>query len=72
MPHNSQWTILEWDEMVKKLSSLSLDQLKELTEKVGIKFTQGTQSINNKEELILVLDEANREDLEKELEKLEF
>ena len=65
-----QWKPEEWNEMRAKLEDLSLEELRDLTTKVGIKFTIGNQNITDKEEFILVLDEAGRKELIRKYEKI--
>lgn len=57
------WSEEEWEEMRKKLELLSLEELRELTTRVGIQFTIGNENIQNKQEFILVLDEADKDEL---------
>jgi Fe-S cluster assembly ATPase SufC len=72
----AQWEPGEWDEFRKKLEELSLEDLRELTTKVGIKFAGGneniidTKNLTAKEQFILVLDEADKDELMKEYEKI--
>lgn len=66
----AQWEPGEWEELEKKLRMLSLEQLKTLTDRVGINFTIGNDKITDKEEFILVLDEADKDELYKEYERL--
>jgi len=47
-----------------------LKQLRDLATKVGIKFSVGNEKIRNKEEFVLVLDEADKNELLKEYKKL--
>ncbi len=56
--------------MRKKLEKLSLEELRKLADRVGIKFTIGNENIKDPEEIILVLDEADRKELEEEYEKI--
>ena len=60
----------EWLKMRNKLMKLSLKQLRDLATKVGIKFSVGNEKIRNKEEFVLVLDEADKNELLKEYKKL--
>ncbi len=68
----SQWKPGEWNEFRKKLDNLSLEELRELTTKVGIEFTGGnenvvdTRNLTAKEQFILVLDEADKKELFRE------
>jgi arginyl-tRNA synthetase len=59
----------EWFKMYDKLMELSLEQLRDLTTKLGITFTGGNDKIKNKEEFVLVLDEADKDELLKEYKK---
>jgi len=60
----------EWFIMYDKLMKLSLNQLRDLTTKLGIIFTGGNDKIKNKKEFVLVLDEADKNELLKEYKKL--
>ncbi|MDD4761829.1 MAG: hypothetical protein PHZ25_02310 [Candidatus Pacebacteria bacterium] len=59
----------EWEKMRKKLQALSLEELQELSERVGIRFTGGNKNVFDKEEattkeqFIMVLDEARKNKL---------
>lgn len=64
-----QWGEGEWDMIRSQLEKLSLEELCAITTSVGIKFTIGNENIKNKEEFLLVLDEAEKEELLLELEK---
>ena len=65
-----QWQPGEWTKIRNKLEKLSLKQLKDLTKKVGIKFTDNPDLKGiSKEELILTLDEADATELKQELKK---
>lgn len=66
----SQWMNEEWERMKEKLNILSLDELRALATKTGIVFTEGGENIQDKEEIILTLDEADKDELEKEYEKI--
>jgi len=65
-----QWTKNEWFKMYDKLMELSLKQLRDLTTKSGIIFVGGNDKIKDKKELVLVLDEADKEKLIKEYKKV--
>ena len=66
------WTEKEWDAMRQKLELLSEEELIILCEKCGIQFEGGFTSVKNlpgrsrKEQFILVLDEVDKNELEKE------
>ena len=64
------WQWEEWQKFEKKLWQLSLEELRELADILEIKFTMGNESINNEEDFINVLDEAVKEDLLGEYEKI--
>jgi hypothetical protein len=70
------WTPAEWARMREKLEKLSPDQLRLLATNVGIKFAGGNESVADrdglsaKEQFILVLDEAGKEELLKEYKKI--
>lgn len=72
----NEWKPKEWDEFQEKLKHLSLEEIQMLVKRVGIKFTGGTESVKDrpyvsaKEQLILVLDEADKEKLKEEYEKI--
>lgn len=55
----------EWDEVRERLSHLSVDGIRWIATEVGITFTIGNHNITDKNELLLVLDEADREALTK-------
>lgn len=65
-----QWPKEEWFKMMDKLEILSLEELRDLTTKVGINFTIGNENIENKQEFILVLDEAEKDELIEEYNKI--
>lgn len=66
METRTNWTKEEWEEMYSKLERLSLAQLRDLTTRVGIKFTVGNENITNPQDFILVLDEVDKEELLRE------
>lgn len=66
----SQWTKKEWEQVREKLEQLSLKELRDLTTKVGIRFTIGNDKITDSDEFVLVLDEADRKELECEYNKI--
>lgn len=72
----AQWTPEEWEKMREKLELLSLEEIRELTARVGIEFTGGNESIRDrkeataKEQFILVLDEADKDELISEYKKI--
>ena len=58
-----QWKDDEWEAMREKLKGLSLEELREIASATGIKFSIGNEKIMDREEFILVLDEADKNDL---------
>lgn len=56
--------------MREKLDRLSLEELRELSGKVGIRFTIGNDNILDKDEFILVLDEADKNELMAEYKRI--
>jgi hypothetical protein len=66
----------DWKVMRAKLERLSVDELKELAERVGVKFSEGTDSMKDrpqasvKEQLLLVLDESAPDELEREYRRI--
>lgn len=72
----NKWSKEEWEAMRRKLETLSEESLIVLCERCGIQFEGGFEAIKNKpgrsrkEQLILVLDEADKEELEKEYQKI--
>lgn len=72
----NQWTKKEWEAMRQKLETLSERELIILCEKCSIQFEGGFEAVkersdlSRKEQLILVLDEADREELEREYQKI--
>jgi len=73
---HKQWEPGEWDEFRNKLEELSLEELRELTTKVGIEFNGGneniidTKNLTAKEQFIFVLDEADKKELFREYENI--
>jgi hypothetical protein len=69
---NTSWTKKEWKDMRGKLEKLSIEDIRLLAEKVGVKFNGGNVSISDnrhvsaKEQFILVLDEVPKDILLKE------
>lgn len=49
----------------KDLESLSLEQLREIATAVGVNFSVGNSNIHDKQDFLLVLDEADEHDLVK-------
>ncbi len=67
----SQWPDKkEWFAMYDKLMMLSLEELRDLTTKLGIIFTGGNDQIKNKRDFVLVLDEADKNELLKEYKNI--
>ena len=64
-----QWQPGEWTKIRKKLEKLSIEQIREISKNIGIKYAGGFKGIP-KEELILTLDEADKNELTKELNKI--
>ena len=58
-----QWEPGEWEGLEKLLQKLSLEQLRKITDKVGINFSIGNKNIKDKREFVLVLDEADKKEL---------
>lgn len=65
-----QWGEGEWETVESELEKLSTEQLRAITTNVGIVFTGGNERINDRQEFIMVLDEAKKEDLYRELKKI--
>lgn len=65
-----QWAPGEWNDVRERLESLTIVQLRKVTKEVGIEFEGGTDRITDKEELVRVLDEADKEDLSKSYEAI--
>ncbi|MEK7213712.1 MAG: hypothetical protein AAB637_01145 [Patescibacteria group bacterium] len=69
-----QWSKDEWLNMKKELNKLSLEQLRRLSDKVGITFSNGNDSVidrpqmSAKEQFIMVLDEVPKIDLLRKFE----
>lgn len=59
-----------WFEMMDELDKLSLEELRDLTTKMGICFVIGNENIKNKQEFILVLDEAKKDELLREYDEI--
>ena len=70
IPQTPQWDPIEWESMSAKLDKLSLSELRELATEVGVVFAIGNAQIDNKEEFIRVLDEADKDELTAAYEKL--
>jgi len=70
------WTTSEWDAMRRKLEKLSVDELRALTTRVGIRFTGGNAAVEDsrtmtaKEQFLNVLDEANPAQLKREYNQI--
>lgn len=73
---NSQWSFIEWEKMRERLEKLSLDQLRLLATRTGIEFEGGNETVKDreqisaKEQFLMVLDEADREKLQAEYDKI--
>ncbi len=71
-----RWTGEEWKKMKRQLNALSLNQLQNLAIELGIEFEGGIESIKDrkvataKEQIILVLDEVDRDKLVTGLERI--
>ena len=71
-----EWAFDDWEKMVKNLKKLTGKQLRELATRVGINFEGGNITVQDKdnasakEQFILVLDEAPKEILIREYEKI--
>lgn len=69
----SSWTPEEWRKVQSELEGLSVEQLKLIATRCGIKFEDGIESLENnrnftvKEQLLLVMDEINPSELKREL-----
>jgi len=58
-----KWGPGEWEHRREKLEQLSLDQLRFIADRVGIRFAGGNDAIQNKEEFLAVLDESDPHEL---------
>jgi hypothetical protein len=67
-----QWNESEWEVMRNRLQVLSLAQLRDLATRLGIRFAGGNDQVRSREEFILVLDEAERGELEREVAAMEY
>lgn len=67
---NEQWTPEAWEAMAQKLEELSLAELRQLVTAVGIEFVGGNDQIVNKQEIVDVLDEADRAELEEMFQQI--
>jgi hypothetical protein len=56
--------------MRERLEALSLHELREIAGQVGIEFDGGNDAIIDKEEFILVLDEADKKDLQRAYQQI--
>lgn len=76
MKNEQSWGKEEWQEMKTKLDFLPLDRLKLLAKNIGIRFSgedydlSDHPKLSEKEQLILVMDEVEKEKLISEYEKL--
>lgn len=74
--NNINWKSEEWDKMREKLDKLSLEELRNLATQVGIEFEGGneniadTKNLTAKEQFLLVLDEADKEELFREYKNI--
>lgn len=72
----SKWKPEEWEKFRAKLETLSLDQLRNLATRVGMKFSGGNENVSDRkqmtarEQFIMVLDEVDREKLQAEYDKI--
>ncbi len=72
----NQWRPEEWKEFRKNLEGLSLEEIRQLADKVGVAFSGGNDSITDsknfsaKEQFILVMDEVDKTDLTREYENM--
>ncbi|HZX01036.1 MAG TPA: hypothetical protein VFE87_01420 [Candidatus Paceibacterota bacterium] len=72
----NQWRPEEWKEFRKNLEDLSLEEIRQLADEVGIAFSGGNDSITDsrnfsaKEQFILVMDEVDKAKLVREYEAL--
>jgi len=66
----SQWDPQEWGLMTERLKRLTLEELRQLTTDVGIEFSDGNETITDKEDFILVLDEADKNALQEAYQKI--
>lgn len=76
LKNEQSWSKEEWSEMRTKLESLPLLKLQELAKNVGIKFSgedynlSDHPSLSTAEQLILVMDEVEKERLIEEHNKI--
>lgn len=66
----SQWKEGEWEKFKTELYKLSLLEVRFLANITGMKFVGGNSKITDKEEFILILDEADKGELISEYNKL--
>lgn len=66
----TQWKDDEWEKFREKLDKLSLSEVRSLANKTGMKFAVGNIKITDKEEFIWILDEADKDELISEYNKL--
>jgi hypothetical protein len=73
---SKSWRERDWETMRRKLELLSVEDLKLIAVRTGVKFTGGIDSISDrpgasvKEQLILVLDESDPKELEQEYQRI--
>jgi hypothetical protein len=60
----------EFNNIRPRLEGLSIDELREIVTNTGITFSIGNENITDRDELTLVLDESDKEDVERELKRL--
>lgn len=63
-----QWGPGEWAAMRGRLEGLTLAELREVAARVGLKFAIGNDRITDREEFLLALDEAEKDELGAALE----
>ena len=66
---NSKWSSNEWEVFSKKLENLSKNDLVKILEKSNVSFQNSIDKVT-KEEIILILDEIDRNLLISEYEKI--
>lgn len=60
----NEWTDTEYEKILPVLEKLSLEDLKKIAKKTGIEFTEDKEMANiTKEEILLVLDETDKDEL---------
>ena len=72
----SEWNNEEWEKMKETLALFSDKELEDLVTAMGIRFVGGVESIKDKEhlsrknQLILVLEEADKDKLKKTVDEI--